>query len=99
LKHPFNGGRASYLTKSTRRKEQEDANMFNQGNGNGSTEVVYERERLRSRAQKLGLRLLKTREQSSQDAPHAAMILQNARLMAASAGKKSEADTDLGRCG
>jgi hypothetical protein len=73
--------------------------MFNQGNGNGSTEAVYERERLRSRAQKLGLRLVKTREQRSPDTPQAAMIRQNARLMAAPAGKTSEAKTDLGRCG
>ncbi len=44
--------------------------MLYQGNGNESVDGVYERERLRRRARKLGLRLVKPRVQRSEAADH-----------------------------
>jgi hypothetical protein len=44
--------------------------MLDQGNGNDSVDGVYERERLRRRAKRLGLRLVKPRVQRSEAANH-----------------------------
>jgi hypothetical protein len=73
--------------------------MLNQRNGNGLAEGVYERERLRSRARKLGLHLVKTREQSAPDAAHSAPLPGTARLIVAPAGNASERATELDKCG
>ena len=77
--------------------------MWYQRNGNESVSGVYERERLRRMARKLGLRLVKTNTQHSEEPPHPAAHRSGKRLEArqnaANAGENGVLGTEFDKCG
>ncbi len=72
--------------------------MLDQGNGNDSVDGVYERERLRRMAKKLGLRLVKPREQRSEGANHSVAPDPDARP-STQADTRRELQTEFDKCG
>jgi hypothetical protein len=77
--------------------------MLHQGNGNESVDGVYERERLRRMARKLGLRLVKTTGRRMDKPSHLAAQLpgkrSHARSAAANAGENAVLETEFDKCG
>ena len=78
--------------------------MLRQGNGNESVDGVYERERLRRMARKLGLRLVKTTTaQRPEEQSHFVAQLpgkrSHTRAAAADAEKNSVLETEFDKCG
>jgi hypothetical protein len=72
--------------------------MLYQGNGNDSVDGVYERERLRRRAKKLGLRLVKPSVQRSEAASHSAASGPDAQPPV-KVDKRSELQREFDKCG
>lgn len=76
--------------------------MLHQGNGNEPVDGVYERERLRRRARKLGLRLVKATVRSQQMTHSATLCLEKhseARLSIVSADDASHREREFDKCG
>jgi hypothetical protein len=72
--------------------------MLYQGNGNDSVDGVYERERLRRRAKKLGLRLVKPRVQRSGAMSHSVAPGPDARPPT-QVDTRSELQREFDKCG
>ncbi len=77
--------------------------MLYQGNGSESVSGVYERDRLRRMARKLGLRLVKTNTQRPDEPPHSTAdqpgSRTDARTNAANAGENGVLQTEFDKCG
>jgi hypothetical protein len=77
--------------------------MLHQGNGNESVSGVYERERLRRMARKLGLRLVKTNSQRSEEPAHSTthqpIARRDTRSNAANAGENGVLEAEFDKCG
>jgi hypothetical protein len=72
--------------------------MLYQGNGNDSVDGVYERERLRRRAKKLGLRLVKPRVQRPEAVSHSVAPSSDARPTA-QVHARSKLQREFDKCG
>jgi hypothetical protein len=72
--------------------------MLHQGNGNDSVDGVYEPERLRRMAKKLGLRLVKPRVQNSKETVHSVAEGPGAHPKT-QLDTRSELETKFDKCG
>ena len=77
--------------------------MLYQGNGSESVSGVYERERLRRRARKLGLRLVKTNQRRSEYPDHSTAQRSGThpdpQRDSANAVEKKVLETEFDKCG